>query len=370
MKCFWCVQSPSSSAEAPTCQEAKPPTTRIQKDKVERFVHKRDLKSAVTLFRVDVSSCVLRILMPPPPPTFVIPAPVSRKRPREAAAEDPVGVPSKAPSMGMLSPIGRFLFETHYLHYLVRCIKCIPPAEQWGRSGDLSECPLGGTNWRAVLVYVLCLSLCFLSQHARPDLPVVDVWIRCHFIWYLPSRLWITGTLNSCLHGAPQWVLSLFALSLSFFSPFFPPDPSFFFSRNLPGVQEELRETKPKVEEDALGLVPYEGDSSDDEEEERTLGSKKDSRLWRVAVVSPPTRTPSLSHSLTLDFQSLHPVQGCRSQTAKRKIHSVSSRSINGDASLPHLIYFILKNTVLLISVVKCTYLSAPLLHSTPLKKM
>lgn len=65
-------------------------------------------KSAGTLFTVGMSSYVLRILMPPPPPTFVIPAPVSRKRPREAAAEDPVTVPSKAPSMGMFSPIGRF----------------------------------------------------------------------------------------------------------------------------------------------------------------------------------------------------------------------------------------------------------------------
>lgn len=75
-----------------------------------------------------------------------------------------------------------------------------------------------------------------------------------------------------------------FSLCLLCPSPFPPslllppchPFP-FFFSRNLPGVQEELRETKPKVEEDALGLVPYEGDSSD-EEEERTLGSKKDGR--------------------------------------------------------------------------------------------
>ncbi|XP_054463888.1 KH homology domain-containing protein 4-like [Anoplopoma fimbria] len=41
------------------------------------------------------------------------------------------------------------------------------------------------------------------------------------------------------------------------------------------GVQEEVSEKKSKVEEDASGLVPYGGDSSD-EEEERTRSSKTD----------------------------------------------------------------------------------------------
>lgn len=43
----------------------------------------------------------------------------------------------------------------------------------------------------------------------------------------------------------------------------------------LTGVQEELHEKKSKVDEDASGLVPYGGDSSD-EEEERTRSSKTD----------------------------------------------------------------------------------------------
>lgn len=41
------------------------------------------------------------------------------------------------------------------------------------------------------------------------------------------------------------------------------------------GVQDKVSEKKSKVEEDASGLVPYGGDSSD-EEEERTRSSKAD----------------------------------------------------------------------------------------------
>lgn len=39
--------------------------------------------------------------MPPPPPLFVAPAPVARKRPRDTVAEDPVSLPGIAASMGM-----------------------------------------------------------------------------------------------------------------------------------------------------------------------------------------------------------------------------------------------------------------------------
>lgn len=48
-----------------------------------------------------------------------------------------------------------------------------------------------------------------------------------------------------------------------------------YFYCDVSGVQEELCEKKCKVEEDASGLVPYGGDSSD-EEEERTRSSKTD----------------------------------------------------------------------------------------------
>lgn len=39
--------------------------------------------------------------MPPPPPVFVVPAPVARKRPRDMETEDPVSVPGSAASMGV-----------------------------------------------------------------------------------------------------------------------------------------------------------------------------------------------------------------------------------------------------------------------------
>ena len=48
-----------------------------------------------------------------------------------------------------------------------------------------------------------------------------------------------------------------------------------YFYCDLSGVQDEPREKKCKVAEDASGLVPYGGDSSD-EEEERTRSSKTD----------------------------------------------------------------------------------------------
>lgn len=114
------------------------------------------------------------------------------------------------------------------MHFSVRCIKCIPPAEQWGRREDLSESLPGGTNWPAVLVYVLCLSLCFLSPHARPDLPVVDVWIRCHFIWYLPSPAVDGWNPNLLLTwGSAMGSLSVCSLPLLFLPP---PPPTLPFS--------------------------------------------------------------------------------------------------------------------------------------------
>lgn len=64
-------------------------------------------------------------------------------------------------------------------------------------------------------------------------------------------------------------------LLLSLFSPHPCLLSLSIFYCNLTGVQEELCEKKLKVDEDASGLVPYAGDSSD-EEEERTHSSKTD----------------------------------------------------------------------------------------------
>lgn len=58
-----------------------------------------------------------------------------------------------------------------------------------------------------------------------------------------------------------------FSLSLSIFL--------FFLYCALAGVQDEVCEKKPKVFSDTSGLVPYGGDSSD-EEEERSRSSKTD----------------------------------------------------------------------------------------------
>lgn len=64
-----------------------------------------------------------------------------------------------------------------------------------------------------------------------------------------------------------------FFLVLFFFSPF-TPRPSLCSYYALTGVQEQC-EKKSKVAADASGLVPYGGDSSD-EEDERTHSSKTD----------------------------------------------------------------------------------------------
>ncbi|XP_011608346.1 KH homology domain-containing protein 4-like [Takifugu rubripes] len=64
-------QPPSSSPEAP-------PASRVEEDKVDA-----------------------RVLMPPPPPLFVAPGPVARKRLREATVEDRLSLPTSTASTGV-----------------------------------------------------------------------------------------------------------------------------------------------------------------------------------------------------------------------------------------------------------------------------
>ncbi|XP_070702688.1 KH homology domain-containing protein 4-like [Pempheris klunzingeri] len=71
-------QPTSSSPEDPAHQESELPASSVKEESV-----------------------VERILMPPPPPPFAVPAPVARKRQRDAMTEDPASLPSSAASMGV-----------------------------------------------------------------------------------------------------------------------------------------------------------------------------------------------------------------------------------------------------------------------------
>ncbi|XP_029311773.1 KH homology domain-containing protein 4-like [Cottoperca gobio] len=61
-------------------------------------------ESALPASSVGVEKVVERILMPPPPPLFVAPAPVARKRPRDT--EDPVTLPGIVVPMGAQEEVG------------------------------------------------------------------------------------------------------------------------------------------------------------------------------------------------------------------------------------------------------------------------
>ena len=219
--------------------------------------------------------------MPPPPPVFVAPGPVARKRTRDEVTEDPASLPMSTASMGMW-----FFISKHFdslSTWMILLWSCLvhevasPPMEQLGRSGDLCE----SLHWWNSLTCSSCICFfvfpLFFSLNMCPGRSCNGCVLCCRFIWYLPLPwLWIKRTQKTAAYmglfnGFPFcFVLSLhsslfllsfaFSLSLHFYSP-------------LIGVQEEVSVKKTKSNEDASGLVPYGGDSSDDEEE-RTRCSK------------------------------------------------------------------------------------------------
>lgn len=96
------------------------------------------------------------------------------------------------------------------------------------------------------------------------DLPVMDV--CCGAVSFDLSPGCGSYEIKNYCSKTPQWVSFYF---------FFPPPLSLCFYYIHTGVQEEQCEKKSKGAEDASGLVPYGGDSSD-EEDERTHSSKTD----------------------------------------------------------------------------------------------
>lgn len=118
-----------------------------------------------------------------------------------------------------------------------------------------------------------------------PDLPVMDVCSAAvSFDIFLPW-LWIKRTRTTAnmglLNGFPFCFVLLLCLSASLFASPLPyvshllSALSLHFYCALTGVEVEASEKKAKLNEDASGLVPYGGDSSD-EEEESTHSSKTD----------------------------------------------------------------------------------------------
>ena len=160
-----------------------------------------------------------------------------------------------------------------------------PPRGGWGRSGrPVWISPLVEPSNTVFLYMSFCLSLVFsLNMCPRTCL----FWMCAVLPFDLissPPWLWIKRTQKPPLTwGSSMGFLfvlllclspSLFAsLSLSHVS--FLLVSSLFLCCALTGVQEDVCEKKSKVDKDASGLVPYGGDSSD-EEEERTHSSKTD----------------------------------------------------------------------------------------------
>lgn len=157
-----------------------------------------------------------RVLMPPPPPLFVAPGPVARKRPREATVEDRLSLPISTASTGM-----------HFFHswsfVRISVIICVfqccllhkmasPPMRDWGRSGR----PVLHSHWLNQLTCFSCICFlsfpCFLSRHAPPGPACYGCVLWCHFIWSLPW-LWIIRN---------QKLLLTWGSSMAFLFPLYP----------------------------------------------------------------------------------------------------------------------------------------------------
>lgn len=202
MKCFCCVQPPSSSAEAPSHQEAEPPTARIQKDKVERFVHTCDFLPFDV--RVAFVGCKRLLLVcsgfwcPRRHPHFwsLLPFHAKGRGMLPLLLQKIQSVcPAKLRQWVRFSRLPHFVEDS--VHFLVRCIKCIPPAEQWGRSGTFRNLSLvEPTDLLFLYMFSVFPFVFSLNMRGRTCLLWMCDLLPFHLISSLP-RLWIAGTLNS-----------------------------------------------------------------------------------------------------------------------------------------------------------------------------
>lgn len=209
-----------------------------------------------------------RFLMPPPPPPPCVPA--VRKRQRDGVTDDPAASYSTTAAQGKLS----FSFSeipNSWRFHLWSCLlhEMASSLEEWGRRPICISPLVEVTNMFFLYMFFLVFPL-FLLSTCVPGPACYGCVLCCRFIWYLPS---LGCGLDSPLTWGSSMGFRFVLLS--------PLSPAFCFHYVLTGFQEVV--CKKTKAEDASGLVPYGGDSSD-EEEDRPHSSK----TWLL--------TPALSY--------------------------------------------------------------------------